>query len=148
MEYLSNHWADLRQILFNLKKLNVVYLNNHVLKYILYFQSKQSWFWYWPIVQGKLIPACYPVCLFFWNLTDISEFFILRYFCMQNLFSSVEMLLLLCFLLSTVFSAPHTSAARNHLQVEGYGSKTLQNELEKDIPKVKFISKCFLTWWE
>ena len=55
---------------------------------------------------------------------------------MENLFSSVKMFLIVCSLLSPVFSAPHKSAATRHQEVVGSDSKTLPEMLNENIPKV------------
>ena len=46
------------------------------------------------------------------------------------------MLLILCFLLSPVFSAPHKSAARRNQEDVGSDSKTVPDKLDENIPKV------------
>ena len=62
---------------------------------------------------------------------------------MQNFFSSVKMLLIVCFLLSPVFSAPHKSTARNHQELIESDYKTLPDKLDENIPKVNKIF-CYL----
>ena len=59
---------------------------------------------------------------------------------MQNFFSSVKMLLIVCFLLYPVFSAPHKSAARRNQEDVGSDSKSVLDRLDGNIPKVN--NKC------